>query len=44
VQAIRSLFDTAPDEARAYFNLQDDYSFDIDAAMFEAAYTGQEIS
>ncbi|KQX01948.1 SAM-dependent methyltransferase [Massilia sp. Root418] len=44
VQAIRSLFDTAPDEARAYFNLQDDYSFDIDAAMFEAVCTGQEIS
>jgi ubiquinone/menaquinone biosynthesis C-methylase UbiE len=41
VQAIRSLFDSAPDEARAYFSLQDDYSFDIDAAMFDAVCAEQ---
>jgi ubiquinone/menaquinone biosynthesis C-methylase UbiE len=37
VQAIRSLFDSAPDEASTYFSVQDDYSFYIDAAFFEAA-------
>lgn len=36
VAAIRSLFDTAPEESRAYFAVQDDYSFDIDAAFFTA--------
>ncbi len=36
VQAVRDLFDTAPQEARDYFALQDDYSFTIDAALFEA--------
>ncbi|MFM2086072.1 MAG: hypothetical protein RLZZ237_941 [Pseudomonadota bacterium] len=36
VAAIRNLFDAAPEEARRYFALQDDYSFSIDAAMFEA--------
>jgi len=36
IAAIRNLFDAAPEEARQYFALQDDYSFDIDAAMFEA--------
>lgn len=36
VAAIRNLFDGAPEEARKYFALQDDYSFSIDAAMFEA--------
>ncbi|MCL6486765.1 class I SAM-dependent methyltransferase [Janthinobacterium lividum] len=36
VAAIRKLFDGAPEEARRYFALQDDYSFSIDAAMFEA--------
>ncbi|SDA83507.1 MULTISPECIES: class I SAM-dependent methyltransferase [unclassified Janthinobacterium] len=36
VAAIRHLFDGAPEEARRYFALQDDYSFSIDAAMFEA--------
>ena len=36
VAAIRNLFDGAPEEARRYFALQDDYSFSIDAAMFEA--------
>lgn len=35
--AIRSLFDSAPDEVKAYFLLQDDYSFSIDAALFEAS-------
>ncbi|WP_228893147.1 class I SAM-dependent methyltransferase [Pseudoduganella aquatica] len=40
VQAVRSLFDSAPDEARAYFSLRDDYSFDIDAAMFDAVCAG----
>lgn len=43
VQAIRSLFDSAPEEATAYFALQDDYSFAIDAALFEAAKPGEEI-
>jgi ubiquinone/menaquinone biosynthesis C-methylase UbiE len=43
VQAIRSLFDSAPDEARAYFNVQEDYTFDIDAAMFDAVRMEQEI-
>jgi ubiquinone/menaquinone biosynthesis C-methylase UbiE len=43
VQAIRSLFDSAPDEARAYFNVQEDYTFDIDAAMFDAVRAEQEI-
>ena len=37
VQAIRSLFDSAPEEVGQYFALQDDYSFAIDAAMFEAS-------
>jgi ubiquinone/menaquinone biosynthesis C-methylase UbiE len=36
VQAIRSLFDSAPQEASAYFQVRDDYSFSIDAALFEA--------
>ena len=36
VQAIRSLFDSAPEEASAHFMVQDDYSFSIDAALFEA--------
>ena len=36
IGAIRNLFDAAPEEARQYFALQDDYSFDIDAALFEA--------
>ena len=36
VQAIRSLFDSAPEEAAAYFMVQDDYSFSIDAALLEA--------
>ena len=36
VQAIRSLFDSAPEETRQYFAVQPDYSFEIDAAMFEA--------
>lgn len=36
VAAIRHLFDGAPEEARRYFAVQDDYSFAIDAALFEA--------
>jgi SAM-dependent methyltransferase len=36
VKAIQSLFDSAPEEARRYFEVQPDYSFSIDAAMFEA--------
>lgn len=34
--AIRSLFDSAPEEAAAYFAVQDDYSFAIDSAWLEA--------
>lgn len=34
--AIRSLFDTAPEETRAHFSVEQDYSFSIDAALFEA--------
>lgn len=36
IDAIRALFDTAPQEARDYFDVRDDYSFHIDAALFEA--------
>lgn len=36
VTAIRSLFDTAPEETSAYFEVQPDYSFSIDGAMFIA--------
>ncbi|MES2026395.1 MAG: class I SAM-dependent methyltransferase [Pseudomonadota bacterium] len=36
VTAIRSLLDSAPEETRAYFEVQDDYSFYIDAAFFTA--------
>jgi ubiquinone/menaquinone biosynthesis C-methylase UbiE len=36
VKAIKSLFDSAPEEARRYFEVQPDYSFSIDAALFEA--------
>jgi ubiquinone/menaquinone biosynthesis C-methylase UbiE len=43
VTAIRSLFDSAPEEARAYFALRDDYSFTIDAALFVATRRGEEI-
>ncbi|MGZ5790402.1 MAG: class I SAM-dependent methyltransferase, partial [Burkholderiaceae bacterium] len=34
--AIRSLLDTAPEETRAYFSVEPDYSFFIDAALLEA--------
>nr|EUJ13172.1 hypothetical protein RSP673_17240 [Ralstonia solanacearum P673] len=34
--AIRDLFDRAPDEAREYFAVAADYSFAIDAMMIEA--------
>ena len=37
IVAIRSLFDSAPDETSAYFAVQPDYSFSIDGALFEAA-------
>lgn len=40
VAAIRSLFDTAPEETAAYFALQSDYSFAIDAAWFEVRKAG----
>jgi SAM-dependent methyltransferase len=36
VTAIRSLIDLAPEEAREYFAVESDYSFSIDAAMFDA--------
>ncbi len=36
VQAIRSLFKSAPEEVAAYFMVQDDCSFSIDAALLEA--------
>jgi len=36
VQAIRSVFDAAPEEAARYFAVQADHSFSIDAALFEA--------
>lgn len=42
-QAIRSLFDSAPREARDYFAVQADYSFSIDAAMFVACKQEEEI-
>jgi len=35
VTAIRSLFDSAPEEARTYFAVEADHSFFIDGAMFE---------
>jgi len=44
VEAIRSLFDAAPEEARAYFALEEDYSFAIDAALFVATKRGEEIA
>ena len=40
VQAIRALFDSAPDETSSYFAVQEDYSFEIDAAFFKAVKTG----
>lgn len=43
VQAIRSLFDSAPEEAQQYFALQPDYSFTIDAAMFDASKPADDI-
>ncbi|MBI3730211.1 MAG: methyltransferase domain-containing protein [Burkholderiales bacterium] len=36
VQAIHSLFDSGSEEVSAYFMVQDDHSFSIDAALFEA--------
>lgn len=36
VVAIRSLFDSAPEETASYFSIEDNYSFFIDAALFEA--------
>ncbi|NEX60975.1 class I SAM-dependent methyltransferase [Noviherbaspirillum galbum] len=40
VTAIRSLLDTAPEEARRYFSVENDHSFFIDAAFFEARKAG----
>jgi hypothetical protein len=37
IVAIRSLFESAPEETRAYFAVEADYSFTIDAALFRAA-------
>jgi len=36
VVAIRSLWSSAPDEVREYFDVQDDGSFKLDALMVEA--------
>jgi len=36
IVAIRSLLDSAPEETRAYFAVEGDHSFSIDAALFEA--------
>jgi SAM-dependent methyltransferase len=36
VVAIRSLLDSAPEETRSLFSVEKDYSFFIDAALFEA--------
>jgi hypothetical protein len=36
VTAIHSLWNNAPDEVRAYFAVQDDGSFELDALMIEA--------
>ncbi len=36
VVAIRSLLDSAPEETASYFAVEDDYSFSIDAALFQA--------
>jgi ubiquinone/menaquinone biosynthesis C-methylase UbiE len=36
VVAIRSLWDSAPDEVRQYFDVQPDHSFKLDAMMIEA--------
>lgn len=35
VTAIRSLFDSSPEEARTYFAVEEDYSFSIDAGLFQ---------
>lgn len=40
VAAIRSLWASAPDEVRRYFDVQDDGSFELDALMIEAAPAG----
>jgi ubiquinone/menaquinone biosynthesis C-methylase UbiE len=37
VQALKTVFDALPAEARDYFRLADDYSFAIDAGWFETA-------
>ena len=36
VVAIQSVWKSAPDEVRAYFNVQADGSFELDALMIEA--------
>ena len=40
VRAIESLWQSAPAEVRAYFNLSDDYSFEIDTVMIDAIKAG----
>jgi ubiquinone/menaquinone biosynthesis C-methylase UbiE len=40
VDAIRDLFDRAPQESVQYFSVQDDHSFSIDAALFEIGKRG----
>lgn len=39
IAAIRSLLDSAPEEAASYFAVEDDHSFLIDAVLFEARKT-----
>lgn len=43
VAAIRSLFASAPDETRKYFDVRDDCSFTIDSTMFKATHHAGEI-
>ncbi|CAN5379647.1 class I SAM-dependent methyltransferase [soil metagenome] len=43
VAAIRSLLDSAPEETASYFGIADDYSFFIDAALFEARKQSQPV-
>lgn len=40
-QAIRSIFDAAPEETSQYFAVQEDYSFSIDASLFESRKDGE---
>jgi hypothetical protein len=36
VTAIRSMWNSAPDEVRAYFGVKEDFSFELDAMLIEA--------